>query len=68
LKAEASKLRRTLKAPVLSGIMFLESSASWPPGPDSEGKSLNVTDVGSVIGVASLLTNLPWKFICWGIA
>jgi hypothetical protein len=58
------KPRRTLNAPLLSGVTDTDSDEM---GVNSDGPlyRLKVTGIGPGTGDPEEVVNLPWKFICW---
>jgi hypothetical protein len=62
-KFDDSKPRRTLNAPLMSGVTDMDSDEI---GVNSDGPlyRLKVTGIGPGTGDPEELVNLPWKFIC----
>jgi hypothetical protein len=57
-----------LNVPLLSGFIVFGMSGKIEAPFIGTLYNLKITLVGDVIGVASLLVNLPWKFMNWGTA
>jgi hypothetical protein len=67
-KYDGSNSSVVLNVPLLSGSIVFGMSGKIEAPLIGTLYNLKITLVGNVIGVASLLTSLPWKFMTWGMA